>query len=75
MLQIVILVCATSLSPQDCQRDTALDVISGPQAAGVTGCGLLGQATMAETGLGRRSDEYIKIRCEPLRPATLAAKL
>lgn len=37
MLQIVILICSTSLSPADCQKDTALDVVVGPQASNPMG--------------------------------------
>ena len=33
MLQIVILICSTSLSPADCQKASALDVVVGPQAS------------------------------------------
>lgn len=65
MLQIVILVCSTSLQPVECKPETALDILAGPQVAGVGECAMVGQATMASTSLGKRPDEYIKIRCEP----------
>ena len=57
----------------ECQQETALDVIRGPQVAGIGSCGMQGQATMAETGLGQRKDEYIKIRCEGMRELTTAS--
>ncbi len=64
MLQIMILVCSVNLSPADCRVETALDVISGPQAQGVVSCGLQGQALIAATSFARRGpDEYIKIKC------------
>jgi hypothetical protein len=64
MLQIMILVCSVNLSPADCQIETALDVISGPQTQSVVSCGLQGQALIAATSIARRGpDEYIKIKC------------
>ena len=64
MLQIMILVCSVNLSPADCQLETALDVISGPQAESVISCRLQGQALIAATSIARRGPgEYIKIRC------------
>lgn len=76
MLRILILICSTEVSPQDCQRETALDVISGPQVASVITCGLQGQALAASTAaIGRRPDEYMKIRCERLPNERAAQKL
>jgi len=73
MLRILILVCSTNVSPQDCQRETALDIISGPQVANVMTCGLQGQALAASTAMvGKRPNEYLKIRCEHLKPETTA---
>ena len=64
MLQIMILVCSVNLAPADCQLETALDIISGPQVASVISCGLHGQALIAATSVARRGPgEYIKIRC------------
>jgi len=74
MLQIVILVCSVSLKPADCRRDTAMDVLSGPKVASIGECALVGQATMASTSLGKRPDEYIKIRCEPRDGLRTASK-
>jgi hypothetical protein len=60
----MILVCSVNLSPADCQVETALDVISGPQAQNAISCGLQGQALIASTSIARRGpDEYIKIKC------------
>lgn len=65
MFQILILVCSMSLAPIDCQADSAVDVIQGPEAASVEMCGLHGQAYLAEIALGtrHRDDEYVKIKC------------
>jgi hypothetical protein len=75
MLQVVILICSASLSPVDCQSDTALDVIVGPQTANAMMCGLQGQAYVARTAIvGRSPNEYIKIRCSPLKPIKAALR-
>jgi hypothetical protein len=64
MLQIMILVCSVNVPPADCQFETALDVISGPQVVSAISCGLQGQALIAETSIARRGpDEYMKIKC------------
>jgi hypothetical protein len=64
MLQIMILVCSVNLSPAECQLETALDIISGPQVESAVACGLQGQALIAATSVARRGPgEYIKIRC------------
>ena len=68
MFEILILVCANSLSAPDCQKSTALDVIRGPVVPSVIACGLQGQAYVAETSLASRLDgTYLKIRCDRSR--------
>jgi hypothetical protein len=68
MLQILILVCSTSLSSVECQIDTAHDVINGPQVASVFECGLQGQSLLARTAtLGRAEGDFVKIVCRPLK--------
>ncbi|TDQ20870.1 hypothetical protein [Phyllobacterium brassicacearum] len=75
MLQVVILICSTSLSPADCQTNTALDVIVGPQASNAMMCGLQGQAYVAKTAIvGRSPNEYVKIRCSPPKAAKAAQR-
>jgi hypothetical protein len=76
MLQIVVLVCSAALSPADCQPETALSVISAHETSSPIACGMQAQALMARTTLGGKApSEYLKIRCEPLRPARIAGKL
>jgi hypothetical protein len=74
MLQILILICSTNLSPADCQMETAIDVIHGPKTASVMGCGLEAQALLAKTTVLRRPDEYAKIRCRPPQRALRTAQ-
>ena len=73
MLRILILICSADVSPPDCQRETALDLISGPEVVSVFSCAMQGQAVLASTAnIGRRGNEYVKIRCEHLDlPGTL----
>ena len=65
MFKVLILVCSINITPADCQMDTAVDVISGPEAANQSVCGLYGQAYIADTALGAalRDDEYVKVKC------------
>jgi hypothetical protein len=65
MLQILILICSTNLSPADCQTETALDVIHGPRTASAIGCGFEAQALLARTTILRGPGEYAKIKCHP----------
>jgi hypothetical protein len=65
LFQVVILVCAMTMPRGDCQPDTALDVIRGPDAQNELMCGFHGQAYLASSAIGRRlrTDEYVKIKC------------
>ena len=61
-LLAVVLVCALSVEPADCTRETALDVIVQPVSL-PTECMQVGPALAASTfdALDRR---YVKIACE-----------
>lgn len=73
MLKMLILVCSANLSPADCQVETALDIIHGPQVASVFECGMASQVMAAQTSLLRRGQrEYIKVRCAPVKVAQAA---
>ena len=65
MFKVLILVCSINTTPADCQTDTALDVITGPEAANQSVCGLYGQAYIADTALGTKlpDNEYVKVKC------------
>ena len=62
---VLILVCASALRPGDCQRETALDVIIGPNATNEIMCAIHSQAFYAQTEMARtlRRGEYLKIMC------------
>ena len=64
MFKMLLLVCATGLSPADCQIDTAIDVIQGPATASASACAFQGQAQVADTALPIRPGEtYLKVQC------------
>ena len=65
MFKVLILVCSVNLAPADCQTDTALDAINGPESAKQSASGLYGQAYIADTALGTRlpDNEYVKVKC------------
>ena len=64
MFKMLLLICATGLSPADCRIDTAIDVIQGPATASAAACAFQGQAQLAHTALPIRPGEtYLKVRC------------
>lgn len=64
MFKMLLLVCATGVSPADCQIETAIDVIHGPATASAAACAFQGQAQLADTALPIRPGEsYLKVRC------------
>lgn len=64
MFKVLILVCSITLAPEDCQTDSAVAVINGPDAPNELMCGLNGQAYVATTGIAPKTDnQYLKVRC------------
>lgn len=66
MLYVVtLLVCMSGVPQGQCNRDTAVDVIAGPENATLGYCSPLAQQYIARTamlGEGR----YLKVLCRPL---------
>ena len=73
MFKVLILVCSVQFAPQDCQVDTAYDVIPGPDAANEMTCAFTGQAYIADTAIGTTlgPDQYVKVQC--IRPQAMEA--
>jgi hypothetical protein len=63
VFKVLILVCSMGIAPQDCDRDNAVDVIVGPEAANELVCGFSGQAYLAGTALAPTDGNYVKIKC------------
>jgi len=64
MFKVLILVCSTALPHGQCQVDTAVSVITGPEAPDARLCGLNGQAYLAGTSIGALHEgEYAKVKC------------
>ena len=64
MFKVLILVCSIAVAPEDCNTDSAVSVIDGPDAPNELMCGLNGQAYIATTEIAtKRDDEYVKVRC------------
>jgi len=73
MLKMLILVCSSHLPPADCQLETALDIIQGPQVASIFECGMASQVMVAQTSILRRAHgEYMKVKCSPVEKAEAA---
>ena len=62
---IVVLICSTALSQSECQLNTALDVVRGPQVNNPVMCGLNAQTMMARTDLVRDGEQYMRVVCTP----------
>jgi hypothetical protein len=63
---MVILICSTALSHDDCRRETALDVVRGPPVDNVVMCSLNAQTMMSPTDLVRGGgSQYMKVVCMP----------
>ena len=74
MLKMLILVCSASLSPADCQPETAIDIIQGPQVASVFECGMASQVMAAQTSFLRHApNEYMKVKCSRVKVADAAS--
>ena len=65
MFKVLILICSMNLAPADCQINTAISVIDGPDAADEAMCGFAGQAYVAQTVLlgEGHENEYVKLKC------------
>jgi hypothetical protein len=74
-IAVVILVCSASLGRPDCQLDTAIDVIRGPNVASDMMCAFAGQTTIAATAIvPREGQEYLKVMCVRTGTPHTAAK-
>jgi hypothetical protein len=64
MFQILALVCSISIAPADCQTETAIKAIRGPEATNEVECGLYGQTYFAQMGQYTLTEgEYLKVMC------------
>jgi hypothetical protein len=65
----LILICAATLAPADCQRETAIDMFYGPPVEIEVQCGLYSQALAAEVlppeTMERivNGQEFVVVRC------------
>jgi len=75
MIKMMILICSANLSPADCQVETALDIIHGPQVASVFECSMASQVMAAQSSILRNApSEYMKVKCSPVKVAEAAPK-
>ena len=64
---IYILLCAASTAPSDCDTQSAIDVMVGPDVQNEVMCGLEAQEAFARTPLRPTNGEYVKISCQRRR--------
>ena len=64
-VKVVLLICATSLPRAECQPESALDVILGPETTSLSFCGFQAQAFLARMAFSEKLHEgtYLKIQC------------
>ena len=64
MFKVVLLVCAVSVRAADCQEQTALYVLAGPDCGNEMACVMQAQAYLASTEIGRSLQEigYLKVK-------------
>ncbi len=64
MFKVVLLVCVLSVHASDCQEQTALHVLAGPDCGNEIACVLQAQAYLASTEIGRSLQEigYLKVK-------------
>lgn len=69
MFKMLLLVCATHVSPAQCEIDRAIDIIWGPVTQSAAACAFQGQALVAATALPIRPGEtYLKVHCTRVLP-------
>ena len=66
LLKAILLICSTALPRAECQPETALHVIIGPEATTASLCGFQSLAYLATTTLAETLSEgtYLKIQCK-----------
>jgi hypothetical protein len=63
MVSVVVLLCALALSPSECSRATAVDVIALPAAPDEQACLHAAQATLAELAVHADAGHRWIIKC------------
>lgn len=65
MFKVLLLICAVGVQHQDCQVQTALTVLQGPEANNALACGFQSQAYLAMSAIAETltENEYLKITC------------
>ncbi|GJE55912.1 hypothetical protein EKPJFOCH_2409 [Methylobacterium thuringiense] len=60
---VVALVCANTVAAPDCNRETALDIVTA-QAHSLQECLIQGPTVAAGSGRAADANTYVKTRCE-----------
>ena len=63
MVSVVVFLCALALSPSECGRDTAVDVIALPPVPDEQACLLTAETTLAELAIQADPDHRWIIKC------------
>jgi hypothetical protein len=65
VITALILICSATVAMRDCNTETAIDVVQGPEVNSVFECGFSSQAIIAQTSMAPAlgTDRYLKIIC------------
>ena len=63
MVSVVVFLCSLALSPSECSRATAVDVIALPAVPDERACMYAAQATLAELAIQADADHRWIIKC------------
>ena len=76
LVKAILLVCATSVPRAECQPETALHVINGPDATTADLCGFQAQAFMATMAFAEDLGQgtYLKVRCSRERDTAVVGR-
>lgn len=73
LFKAIVLICASTVSQPDCQRDTARDVVRLRADLTMQQCFLQGQAVIADSGIKLGPDTYAKVMCRSAGLETVGA--
>jgi hypothetical protein len=63
MISVIAFLCALSVSPAECNRASAVDVITFPESANELTCMQDAQVTLASLAVRADSEHYWKVLC------------
>jgi hypothetical protein len=63
MISVIAFLCALSISPAECNRASAIDVVTFPESVNELTCMLDAQTTLASLAVRADEEHYWKVLC------------